>query len=147
MNFHLPHRRTVRIVVLDASRHVLLLRHFTGGLVARHYWRPPGGKLEHGETFKQAGVRALRQETAIRVSNLDEPIAQRKCEKGIPPARYVTDEQFFIVLAETISVKRKLQTRAALPHHWWSPKELLTTDEPIRPYDLIAMLVLEGWWK
>lgn len=147
MKFHLPLRRAAHIVVLDASRYVLLLRHFTGGLAARHYWRPPVGKLENGETFKQAGIRALREETAIRVSTLDDPIAERHFEKGIPPARYVVEEQFFVVLAEAASVKRKVQARAALPHHWWSPDEMLSTDEPVRPYDLIAMLVLEGWWE
>lgn len=147
MNFQKSRRRTAHILVLDAQQHLLLFRHFAGGASARHYWRLPGGPLLPGETFKDAGIRLLKEETSIRVSQLDDPIADREHQEGILPGRdVIAEEQYFVVLIDSEGVRLKVRGRAKLPHRWWSSDELVYTKETVRPHDLLAMLVVEGWW-
>ena len=69
-------RPTVGVLVLDATQRVLLFKvHSTVPLDdARSElticWGPPGGGVEGAETFEAAGIRALWEETGLRVAQL-----------------------------------------------------------------------------
>jgi len=54
-------------VVIDEGK-ILLVRHRKGN---RQYWVLPGGRLEYGETFKECGVRELKEETGLDVEIQD----------------------------------------------------------------------------
>jgi 8-oxo-dGTP pyrophosphatase MutT (NUDIX family) len=61
-------RNVVRVVVLDAANHVLLLQTRDQGNPAfGTSWELPGGGMEPGETYIEAAVRELREQTGIRV--------------------------------------------------------------------------------
>ena len=57
-----PLRRAARVVLLDPQNRVLLMRYDDGPPNGPH-WATPGGGLEPGETYPQAALRELAEET------------------------------------------------------------------------------------
>jgi 8-oxo-dGTP pyrophosphatase MutT (NUDIX family) len=51
---------------------VLLFRfsYKRGALAGRTYWATPGGGLEEGDTFEQAAIRELKEETGLHVDTI-----------------------------------------------------------------------------
>ncbi len=61
-------RNVVRMVVLDADEHLLLFHtHDPVNPDLGQWWELPGGGIEPEETYQQAAVRELREETGILV--------------------------------------------------------------------------------
>ena len=62
-------RRSARLLIIEPAGRVLLVRFVfkKGALAGEDYWATPGGGVEEGETFEQAAIRELREETGIRV--------------------------------------------------------------------------------
>jgi 8-oxo-dGTP diphosphatase len=64
------------LIVLDDTRRVLLfnVQDAIAIDIARpdvmRWWGPPGGGLEGAETFEEAGIRELWEETGLRVAHL-----------------------------------------------------------------------------
>src|SRR5512146_2687606 len=59
----------VRLVVIDASGRVLLLRRAANSTDGGR-WCLPGGKVDYGDTVEQAAVRELREETGLDSTGL-----------------------------------------------------------------------------
>ncbi|MGH9062305.1 MAG: NUDIX domain-containing protein, partial [Acidimicrobiales bacterium] len=61
-------RHAVRVVLIDAGGAVLLFRarEITYPELGE-WWELPGGGIEPGETYRQAAVRELREETGLVV--------------------------------------------------------------------------------
>jgi 8-oxo-dGTP diphosphatase len=79
-------RASSRLLVLDPA-HSLLLFHFSharGALAGQAFWATPGGGLLPGESFADAGVRELLEETGIAVASLGDPVYAREFPMTMP---------------------------------------------------------------
>ena len=151
----LRRRPSSRLLVLNRTGDLLLFRfvHKTGALEGKDYWATPGGGLEAGETFAEAAVRELEEETGIFVADVGDPIAQREFVLRLVDGEEVmADERFFVVTVEDHqAVLRDRWTAEEVEvikdHKWWSALELKSTDEVVWPDDLPEMLTSSGWWQ
>jgi 8-oxo-dGTP pyrophosphatase MutT (NUDIX family) len=85
---------------LDTTGRVLLFRfvHLQGALAGQDFWATPGGGLEDGETFEQAAIRELAEETGIHVNNVGPEISRREVEFQLPDGeRVFSDERYFMI--------------------------------------------------
>ncbi len=140
-------RRSARIILLDPQDRILLFRfrYATGALEGVDYWSLPGGGLEAGESFEEAGIRELREETGFVVTALPAPIATREF-----PLRLVTGEtvaaheRFFVLRTVETVISRDLWTpdeqRFMVADRWWSVDEIETTEDTVYPPDLAAII-------
>jgi 8-oxo-dGTP pyrophosphatase MutT (NUDIX family) len=63
-------RDVVRLVVRDTLDRILLLHtHEPGAPELGHWWELPGGGIDPGETYRQAAIRELWEETGITVND------------------------------------------------------------------------------
>ena len=151
----LRRRPSSRLLVLNRTGDLLLFRfvHKTGALEGQDYWATPGGGLEASETFAEAAVRELEEETGIVVADVGDPIAQREFVLRLADGEEVmADERFFVVTVEDHqAVLRDRWTAEEVEvikdHKWWSALELRSTDEIVWPVDLPEMLTSSGWWQ
>ncbi|HVA89971.1 MAG TPA: NUDIX domain-containing protein [Chloroflexota bacterium] len=144
-------RPSARLLVIDQQDRVLLFRfvHTRGALADQDYWATPGGALEEGETFAEAGRRELFEETGIVVDDLGEQVAEREFVLQLTDGeQVVAEERYFLVRVAGQALSRDswtaLEHEVMADHRWWSIRELATTREVIFPERLVAILASLG---
>ena len=144
-------RRSARLLIIEPAGRVLLFRFVfkKGALAGQDYWATPGGGVEEGETFEQAAIRELREETGIRVESVGPQVAQREFVLQLSDGeQVVADERFFRVEAKEATLSRDEWTadevEVMVAHRWWSREELSQTSETVWPENLIEMLPEAG---
>lgn len=140
----LPERLAARVVVLDPSGAVLLLRYDHGPPNGRH-WSTPGGGLEDGEDYRQAALREVREETGWDDVVLGDEIVRQ--EVIMEYAGRLVRQHERLYLARVSVVGRGLGDVGAMHRadeiaawRWWALAELETTDQVIWPAELSALL-------
>lgn len=140
-------RPSARLLIISPAGNVLLFKfvHTDDALAGSAHWATSGGGLEEGESFRDAAVRELREETGIEVEDVGEPVGHRRFVMRLPSGEDVIGvEQYFVVQASSSALSRdgwsahELKVMAA--HHWWSVDELRTTGETVYPEGLLEML-------
>ena len=141
-------RKASRLLVINPSHEVLLFRfvHKEGPLAGQNYWATPGGGVEAGETFADAAIRELREETGIKVQAVAAPLANRRFPLMLPCGETVLAiEQYFVVRALNEALSKAEWTaheaQVMAGHHWWSADELRSTQETVWPDSLLEMLL------
>jgi 8-oxo-dGTP pyrophosphatase MutT (NUDIX family) len=145
--FSMRRRPSARLLVLNSAGRVLLFRfsHQRGALAGQAYWATPGGGLEEGETFEQAAIRELREETGLHVDTIGPEVGSREFVLQLPDGDHVVaEERFFVVQAEHTDLSRDGWTaqehEVMADHRWWSMAELAQTSEAVWPDDLLDIL-------
>ncbi|MEQ8816680.1 MAG: NUDIX domain-containing protein [Thalassobaculum sp.] len=140
-------RPSSRLLVVDPADRVLLFRfiHRRGALAGRDFWATPGGGLEDGESFEQAAVRELFEETGVRVAAVGEPVARREFPMRMPDGEMVlADERLYLIRAESSTLSRAGWTdeehETMQEYRWWSVEQLEVTGDTVYPEDLAAIL-------
>jgi 8-oxo-dGTP diphosphatase len=142
-------RPASRLIVLDQTGRVLLFRsvHRTGVLAGLTYWATPGGAVEDGESFGEAAIRELKEETGLIVDTAGAEIARREFLLKLPDGEKVmAEERFFLVRTKTFEPSSKAWTQEEseflTDHKWWPREELAATADKVFPENLVA--ILEG---
>jgi 8-oxo-dGTP diphosphatase len=134
-------RQAAKLIVINDAGHVLLFRHArkTGG----HFWSPPGGRVEAGETFERAAEREAREELGI--TNVDLRVLWKETAVFEHAEGLVrqTDHVFLVVsyAGTLLAGVDATHTREGISDaRFWSRAELKHSSEPVFPDDLLARL-------
>ncbi len=142
-------RPTARVLLVDPADRLLLMR-FTGdtGVV---FWAPCGGGVEPGESFEQAAVREVAEETGLAAVELGPHVFDRAVSYTWRGERFSSEERWFLARVPAFTPGRAGWTEAERADvediRWWAAAELLATGDALVPLDLavrFAALLAEG---
>jgi 8-oxo-dGTP pyrophosphatase MutT (NUDIX family) len=144
-------RPAARLIVIAPDDRVLLFR-WTHELLrspSGSVWITPGGGLEGDESYEQAAVRELREETGITAS-IGPCVWTRRHVFPWRVAPIDQRERFFVVRVGDTALSRDGWTDSEHQHQtaarWWSVDEIAASDEWFAPRRLAELLpaVLAG---
>lgn len=137
--------------MLDRAGRVLLFRFVPklGASAGRSFWATPGGGVEPGETFEQAAIRELEEETGFRVDSVGPEIARREFPLELLSGEPVwAEERYFRIDAAEQPLSRTGWTSEEqefmTEHRWWSKQDLAETSETFWPKDLADLMDMEA---
>jgi 8-oxo-dGTP pyrophosphatase MutT (NUDIX family) len=142
-------RPTARVIVLDPTDRVLLLR--GRGAFVDGIWFMPGGGLEPGESHVEAARRELWEETSLEVETIGPCVWTR--EHAWSTAAGVwwrSQERFFVARAPTFAPRFARaddpEIAGIAEHRWWTPAQLRGSGEVFAPRGLATLLqpILRG---
>ena len=137
-------RPSSRLIILSPENDVLLFNfsHKNDALSGMSYWATPGGGLELNESFEQAALRELQEETGLKRDSAGATAASRTFPMQLPDGETVlAEERFFIIHAEKTDIDcsgwSDNEKSVIQNYHWWTLEELRDTHQTIFPHDLI----------
>jgi 8-oxo-dGTP pyrophosphatase MutT (NUDIX family) len=142
-------RSVVRVVVLDTQGKMLLFH--THDLVNPDlgtWWELPGGGIDPGETYRDAAVRELREETGIIAahSSVGPPAWRRRASYRYRQERRLCDEVIATIRVPVpepgIDESQRLdyEKEDYFGYRWWPVAEVATSTERFYPGTLPVLL-------
>ncbi|MGR7002592.1 NUDIX hydrolase [Yinghuangia aomiensis] len=141
-------RRAVRVVLLDASGRVLLFNNNVARSRPSIWWDLPGGGLDPGETYVDAAVREIFEETGLRLDPADvgSPIWRRSSTWTRGEFRRVQHE--YVVAARVAGEAPEIDahgwTQEEVDEYvgarWWTVDEIVSSREHFYPGRLPELL-------
>ena len=141
-------RSCVRVVLQDRGGRILLFRAVLASRAAEHWWELPGGGIEPGESYQQAAVREIREETGLEIS-LAQVGPPRWRRSATWTARGMRRLQHEVVVpvqldADTPPVTDGGRTAEELEEYvgsrWWTVTDILASAERFYPGRLAELL-------
>jgi 8-oxo-dGTP pyrophosphatase MutT (NUDIX family) len=139
-------RRADRVLLVDASRCVLMLRGCDPARPDHRYWFTVGGGLDAGETPAQGAARELFEETGLRVAPeaVGQPVFHEVTEFPFDGLWYRQEQDFFLLRVDSWAVDctgfNEIEQATVDAYRWWSVDELRATDELYYPSFLPELL-------
>jgi 8-oxo-dGTP pyrophosphatase MutT (NUDIX family) len=144
-------RRSARVLLVDPADRILLFSVTDDGATR---WFAPGGGLADGETYADAAVRELWEETGLTVQPADlgpEVWHGRPWTSTRDGITYRNLQRYFFLRVPAFEVDTSrfepLERAAIDGHRWWTVPELRTTTDCLRPAglpDLLTGLLIDG---
>ncbi|WP_297698405.1 NUDIX domain-containing protein [Mycobacterium sp.] len=147
----LNHRTSARVVLLDESGAVLLLRGSDPALAARapKWWFTVGGEVQQGERLAEAAARELVEETGLRVAPADMvgPVWRRDQVFEFNGSLIDSEEFYFVHRTRRFEPSRTGRTdleRSYIHGHRWCDAadiaQLVAAGETVYPMQLSGLL-------
>lgn len=122
-----------RVVVLDAQELVLLLRYQHHHGTREHFWVPPGGALEQGESHRAAAKRELAEETGLDLQ-IGRQLWRRQFQLELRSHLVEQFEHYYLArVNECAPVVRNSTSEDILELRWWSLAELRDSQVTLYP--------------
>ncbi|HEX8597449.1 MAG TPA: NUDIX domain-containing protein [Chloroflexia bacterium] len=148
-------RKSARLVLLDKQDRVLMFKYEDKvPLDPEHpitlYWATLGGGLEGDETFEQAAMRELWEETGITEAAIGPCLWTRERKFVIHGEDVLSQERYFLVRVpgDEISLDNLFENERLTyrDHRWWSTGEMRRSGDVFLPLGLADLLepVLTG---
>ena len=139
-------RYSARAIVLNNKSQVLLFKFIFGeGQYEKVLWVTPGGGLEKDESFADALMRELYEETGVHIINAGHIIAERELEIHSADMTFISHEKYFLLRDFPTEIIMDQMTNneknTLLNYKWWSLDELVHTTEEIAPPELPTLLI------
>ncbi|MCL2467904.1 MAG: NUDIX domain-containing protein [Micrococcales bacterium] len=147
-------RRAARVILVDPDDRVLMLRGHDADQESRSWWLVVGGGLDDGETFREAALREVREETGIELADdaVVGPVFTRSAVFDFVFERWRQDEELFYArvgpgTTVTTSGWTKEEEELLDDLRWFTLDELAAVDLEVFPLGLVELVrgLLDGW--
>lgn len=137
-------RLTSRVLLFDRDNHILLFLTKAPDTSGIARWLTPGGGVDPGENHAEAAVRELFEETGLTGIELGEPVWAHDFDVEWDAADHDTGHaEFYTATVDRFDPSNANWTDDekvdVLEHRWWSLAELIATDEPYEPAELVNL--------